>query len=531
MYNTEIYKNRKLNEQTAVVSKDYDERLKGYLDNEDFLEVLSDAFKGLDNGEVTTLKDLAIEGKKYGILPGDVIHVEVNKEDENNPKFTMYVIDDAYVFDGVNMTTAASLFNQSTKEGGVIGTVGNYLGSLVGLGDPGDDGTDEEKLIGVAGALGAIAAEKRLDPKAYFDALANKVGGITGKLETEFSGRAEATALNLFRRDISASWARGTNLASILGDIALTVGTLGIGTIGSAALKGGAAATRIASKATKAANATKVGSKIVKVGDKVLTGVKGVVSRIPGWKKLAGSTKITHLGQHVKVGQTIMHTSVKGVKGPAKILKTSPTKGVFMKSTEGPGKNLPGFWTKTDDFLLQIDPGLANKILNTAGVGSTAAAVALAGKKAGDLGDATGDSVSNTGFFGSAAEVMGWYDSTTADPSSFIAGVMDSDSESLAQMLVDLKNGTGFWGNTTDNEELQIALIITSLSPKGAKEVDEEYRQIDPGNTVYAVLDDELGGDMGRMAKVWWAALTGDGIDNHPEIAKYKTAISNNKDK
>ena len=470
MYNTEIYKNRKLNEQTAVVSKDYDERLKGYLDNEDFLEVLSDAFKGLENGEVTTLKDLAINGKEYGILDGDTIHVEVSIE-ADKPKYTMYVIDDAYVFDGVNMKAAANLFQQSTKgSAGVIGTVGNYLGSLVGLGDPGDDGTDEDKLIGVAGALGAIAAEKRLDPKVYFDALADKVGGISGKLETEFSGRAEATALNLFRRNVPASWTRGTSLGSILGDIALTVGTLGIGTIGSAALKTGGAATRIASKATKAANATKVGSKIVKVGDKVLTGVKGVVSRIPGWKKLAGSTKITHLGQHVKVGQTVIHTSLKGVKGPAKILKTSPTKGIFMKSTEGAGKNLPGFWTKTDDFLLQIDPGLANKILNTAGVGSTAAAVALATKKAGDFGDAPSMN---------AAEIMGWYDSTTADPSSFIAGVKDSDGETLAQMLVDLKNGTGFWGNTTDNEELQIALIITSLSPQGAKEVDEEYRQID----------------------------------------------------
>jgi len=515
MYNTEIYKNRKLNEQTAVISKDYDERLKGYLDNEDFLEVLSDAFKGLEDGDKTTTTELAIDGKEFGILSDDVIYIEVDKKDENAPKFTLYVVNDEYVFDGVNMAVAANLFKQSTKgDIGVVGTGLNYLGSLVGLGDPGDDGTDETMLIGVAAALGAIAAEKRLDPKVYFDALAGKVGNISGMLETEFSGRAEATSLNLFRRPISDSWTRGISLGSILGDIALTVGTLGMGTVANATLKGAAAAAKLGSKASKIAKSTKVGRGVIKVGDKALTGVKGVVSRIPGWKKLAGSTKITHLGQHVKVGSTI---TLKGSKYPAKILKTSPTKGVFMKSTEGPGKNLPGFWTSTDDFLVQVDPGLANKILNSAGVGSTAAAVALATKKAGDLGDAPSMNV---------AEIIGWYDSTTADPSDYIAGVEEADIETLATMLVDLKAGTGFFGNTTDTEELQIALIITSLSPEGAKEIDEEYKKLDPGNTVYALLDDELGGDMGDMAKTWWAAITGDGIDNHPEIAKYKEAIS-----
>ncbi len=520
MYNIEKYKSRKINEQAAVISDDYDERLKDYLGDEDLLEVLSDALKTLEHGETTTTKELAIDTKSYGVLDGDVIHIEVDKLDPKDTKFTMWVVNDEYVFDGVDMTKAAGYFNQSLKgDLGVVGTIGNYLGSLVGLGDAGDDGTDEDKLIGVAGALGAIAVEKRLDPKVYFDALASEVGNISGKLETEFSGRAEATALNLFRREVPSSWTRGTNLGSILGDIALTIGTLGMGTIANVSLKGGAAATRVASTGSKIAKSTKVGRGIIKAGDATLKGVKGVVSRIPGWKKLAGSAKATHLGKELKAGSTLMYKrGNKMVKH--KVLRISD-KGVQLRPLTGANKT--PFTTNADSFIVNIQPGIANKILNTAGVNATAAGMALATKKAGDLGDANADS--SPGF----TEIMGWYDSTTADPSNYIAGVQDADGETLAQMLVDLKAGTGFWGNTTDTEELQIALIITSLTPKGAKDVQTEYETLDPGFKVYDVLADELGGDMGQMAKVWWAALTGDGASNHPEIKLYKNAMTGGK--
>jgi hypothetical protein len=513
MYNIENYKNTKINEQTAVISKDYDERLKGYLDDEDLLEVLSDAFKALDHGEITTTSELDIDAKSYGILDGDVIHVEVNKEDENKPMFTMWVVNDEYVFDGVDIKKAAGYFEQSLIGDGVIGTIGNYLGSLVGLGDAGDDGTDEEKLIGVAGALGAIAVEKRLDPKVYFDALANEVGDMTGKLETEFSGRAEATALNLFRQEVSDSWTRGINLGSILGDIALTLGTLGMGTAARVAAKGTGAATK-ALKYTGAAS-------------KAASGAKGV-AKLTGkltnaWNGLSTSVKTARLNKLAKSGKPLEYIGkgANATKVP-KVIHSIKNGQIFWKGSKGGAIKGPlvgnvtsigGGMSLSAGSLALLAPGTAKKLaMAGAGVSSTA-----------NKAEALKYSSMNP------AELMGYYDGLTADPSKYLDTIKDSDHQTLAKTLLDLKKGTGFWGNTTDTEELQIALIITSLSPKGALDIQKEYETIDPGFSIYDVLDDELGGDMGRMAKVWWAALTGDGANKHPEIQLYKNAITGGK--
>jgi hypothetical protein len=536
MHSTEIYKKYyNLNEQ-AVISDDMDERLKGYLNNEDLLEVLSGIFKGLEDGEETNSIELQLSNKEYGMLDGDVLHVKVDRSNPKSPKFSMWVLNDAYIFDKVNIDLAAALLKQSTKgDLGIVGSGLNYLGSLVGIGDPGDDGTDEEKLIGVAAALGSIAADKMIDPKIYFDKLAkvysNKFGeSLNNMIETEFSGRAETVALNTFRQGIPSSTSRGVNLPSILGDIALTIATFGLGTAASASVKTAGAATRISSKLGKVAKSTKVGRGIIKVGDKSLKGVNGVLSRIPGWRKLTKTSKLSHMGKEIKVGSEL---TLKGNKFPSKVLKFSESKGVFMRHTAGPGKSLPGFWTKSDDFILQIEPGLANRILDGAKLNATTAGFALAAKKSKDLGDASGsvDTQSSPGFVANAAEVMGWYDTLTADPSAYIADIDEHESDTLASMILDLKNGSGFWGNTTNQEELAMALIITSLSPSGAKAVMAEYDLIDPGNSIYAVLDDELGGDMGMFAKAWWAACTGDGIKQNPYISLYKNRINTNPKK
>ena len=70
-------------------------------------------------------------------------------------------------------------------------------------------------------------------------------------------------------------------------------------------------------------------------------------------------------------------------------------------------------------------------------------------------------------------------------------------------------------------------LIILSLTPKGAKQVGAEYVKLDSsGMNVYAVLDDELGGDMGMFAKAYWSGCTGEGIYVEPInniVAKIKS--------
>jgi hypothetical protein len=106
---------------------------------------------------------------------------------------------------------------------------------------------------------------------------------------------------------------------------------------------------------------------------------------------------------------------------------------------------------------------------------------------------------------------MGWYDTLAADPNAYMSSLAEQDAASLAETILDLKKGSGLFGNTTDQEELAMALIITSLTPEGAKKVAAEYNKIDASSSVYAVIDDELGGDLGMFAKAYWSACTGEG--------------------
>jgi hypothetical protein len=524
MYNVNNYKNNVLNEQAAVISDDLKVRMKQYLDNEDFLEILSAKFADLEDGEVTTSQELQIDTAEYGFIGDDILHIRVDKSDLKAPRFEMWLMNEAFIFGDVDMDLTAQILHQSTKgDLGIVGTGLNYLGSLVGLGDPGDDGTDEEKLIGVAAALGSIARDKHIDPKVYFDKLAEvykkKFGvSLVSILETEFSGRAEAAALNTFRRDISANVARGVSLPSILGDIVLTIATFGIGTAAAASVRGTSVAARLASKGTKIAKATKVGRGAIKG----VKGVKGVISRIPGFSRLAPGIQATHLGKVIKVGQTVKHT-YKGKMVAHKVVAIGgKVNGVQLARIADKAKKIPAgtFATSGGDFLMNVTPGLANKVLTLAKINPTKAGLALAAKKAGEVGDGVGGtSAAGATGFGKAMEVMGYYDTLTADPGEYIADIKDTDSASLASMIYDLKEGTGFWGNTTNQEELAMALIVTSLSAEGATRTKDEYEKLD-GGSVSAVLADELGGDMGMFAKYWWNAIAGADLDANTAAIK-----------
>ena len=112
---------------------------------------------------------------------------------------------------------------------------------------------------------------------------------------------------------------------------------------------------------------------------------------------------------------------------------------------------------------------------------------------------------------------MGWYDNLAADPNAFINTTKNQGAQDLASMLLEFKQGSGFFGNTTNQEECAMALLITGLSPEMAKEVSAEYKKIDK-ETVYAVLDDELGGDQAIFAKTYWTACTGEGDEYKPYI-------------
>ena len=510
MYNPKLYMNIKnygnyVYESAAVLSDDLDPRLKQYLEEDSLIEYLADKFPAFEDGETYELTELP--KSEYGIREEDQIWVKVDKADPKLPKFMMWIMNEEYMYGGIDFDLAATLLYEAGNDGSALGYVGNAIGSLFGKGDPGDAGTEEGTVVAICGAMAAIASEKGLDPKLYYDKLAesfnNKYGSLVDFLETEFSGRAESAALASFRQPISSSVSRGLNLGSILLDIGLTIATFGGGTVIKNTLVGAARGTSAALKSTR------IGAGIVKAGSATLNGVTGVLARIPGWSKLAGSTRATYLGQVIKEGETIQYITRTGKNvgkaNPTKILKISE-QGVLLEGAKG-----NQFLATHADFVVGCDPGLANKVLNLAGVNATAAALALATKKTSDVVGASAVDYEGEGasWVGNAAEIMGWYDTLAADPNAYMASLEGSDAASLAQAILDLKKGSGLFGNTTDQEELAMALIIVSLTPEGARKVKEEYAKLD-NVPVHVVIEDELGGDMGLFVKSYWSACTGE---------------------
>jgi hypothetical protein len=531
----------KVYEQAAVISDDAHERIKQYLDNEDLLEKLADEFRSMEDGSEATFAELQISGSEYGIMSDDIIHVRKEIGADSTPKFTMWIMNEEFMYGDVDFDNAAFLLHQASEyapAGKVLGTVGNYIGSIFGYGDPGDAGTDEEGLIGVAGALTQIASEKNLDPKLYFDKLsstyASKYGeSVEDMLTTEFSGRAESVALNLFRQPIAPSASRGFNLGAFLLDVGLTVATFGMGTIAKSTAVPAANLTakmaQAGNVATKTTRLGKAGARLVRVGEAGLTGLRAVVARIPGWRGLTSTQKWTHLGKVIKGGDTVMHT-YKGVLVPHKVIKVGGSvNGVQLLRIANKSKNIPGgskFAVASGDFLLKTSPKLANSILDKAGLAATA--IALTTADANLSKHDVGETGYNSGFLAGAGEVMGWYDGISADPNQFLDQVKDGDPSTLAEILIDLREGSGLFGNTTNQEELQMALIITSLTPENARKVMEQYSK-KGGGPISALLDDELGGDMSMMAVAYWAACTGDGIKSVPHVAKSYAGIKKKK--
>lgn len=504
-YNPRLYANLRnygnyIVESAAVLSDQLDPRLKQYLEEDIFIEKLVEDFKKATDGQTI---ELSLNKSDYGIKEEDNIWVKIDKSDVKSPKFFMWIMNEEFMYGGIDFDLAATILYEAGNEGSAIGYIGNALGSLVGLGDPGDSGTDEATVVAVCGAMAAIAAEKGLDPKLYYDKLAeafnNKHGSLVDFLETEFSGRAESAALAAFRQPVDSSVARGLNMGQILFDIGLTLLTFGEGTLITKTLQASARGVE------GALAATKVGRGILRAGK----GIGGVLARIPGWSKLAGASKATYLGQTIKIGEQIQYVTRTG-KNIGRVstvtVEAIDAAGVTLKTAKGTIFNVP----HGADFLLGINPGLANKILDSAAIPVTALALSKVDDVVGASAVDYEGEEANSNWLGKGAEIMGWYDTLTADPNYFMSSLQGQDAVSLAQAILDLKKGSGFFGNTTDQEELAMALIIISLTPEGAKQVKAEYAKIDNA-PVHAVLSDEIGGDLGMFTTAYWSACTGEG--------------------
>jgi len=509
----ENYLNPVLEQGPAVISDDLNTRLKGYLDNDQLLTKLGEILTAHDKGEYE-LTDL--DKKTFGISDEDRLFVKVDKSEKGDPKFFMWIMNDQFLWGDLDMETAAAILKAGGEgtdwtERGVIGSIGSFFG---GNGS-GDAGTDEGTIASLAGAFAQIAAEKSVDPQIYFDKLDavfkdkyNK--SIKDFMEDEFGGYGEVVSCNLYRRKIESSVLRGLNIWTILGDVALTIVTWGGSAEFTASLKASQVA-NAASKAVKAVRATRVVGALEKgvtaIAD--ITRLSAVFAKLEKARQLAALEKIgVSAGktiEYARAGKMVPHT-VKEINATGVILQ--PLNGAEFHT---PFANLPGY----------LSPTKATELFTVAGVNLTPMGV-LAAKKAGDIGTNAGetpDGAEEPGMFAKGAEAMGYYDTMAADPSVYIANAKQQGASDIASMLLDLKNGSGLFGNTTDQEECSIALLITGLTPEMAKEVSIAYGKIDAKMNVYAVLDDELGGDIATLAKAYWTGCTGEGDEFKAPIA------------
>ena len=211
---------------------------------------------------------------------------------------------------------------------------------------------------------------------------------------------------------------------------------------------------------------------------------------------MSKAMKVARLNRLAKSGKALQYTGggANATQVPKIIAKIEKGRVYWRGSgggaVAGPSINnlvSHGGLTLMPSSLAMLVPGNAKKIAAAASVGTRL--------------DTAG---SSTNF----AEIMGWYDTLTADPESYVEDVKTEGSDKLAETLLMLKDGSGIFGNTTDQEELQIALILTSINSETARKVETEYQRKGEG-TVSELINDELGGDLATITSGVWAGLIG----------------------
>ena len=512
MYNAKLYANIRnygnyLVEQSTSLSDNLNDRLRDYLDLDEMLTWLGGVVADMEDGDEAELE----VPQDLGVDPEDKLWVRVDKTNPNDPKFVMWIMNDEYVYGDIDFELAANKLYQAGQEGSAVTYVTNFIGSIFGAGDPGDAGTDEQAVVTLMGALVAEAKAKDVDPKLYFDRLTEVFnrnhGSLTDFLETEFSGRAEAVALSAFRQPVESSWTRGMNMGQIVFDLGLTILTFGGGTAAASALRGASGGARVlryteaAAGATRAAEAAQSTSRLAKA----LSKMQQVFRLMPRADKAAKLQKAFPIGKEI----TYLTKASTEMKATVTAYKDGK---IFLKAANGSMVGPNGIKIANlanDSSKIRLAAGTLAKIVPEA----KGSAAILAGDKIIGGANAMADGMpEEPGIIAKGAEIMNWYDTVTADPSLYTQSLYGQGPMNLANELVKLKQGSGFFGNTTNQEELMLALIATSLTPAGASEVEIEYGRLAGGEGgVYAMLDDELGGDMGMFAKAYWSAATGNG--------------------
>lgn len=480
-------------EQAMSISNDPKERIKNYLENEDLLEEIADYAANLDDDD--EIHEIQLKDKNFDILSDDKIFIQADLTNNKDPKFKLWIMNEKIMYGDVDFENAATLLYNAGK----------------GI------GTDEDTYVSVAGAIARLAFEKKIDPELLFKKLSESVSNIYGDslsewIEEEFSGRAETTALNVFRRKISKDVWRGiaASLSTILSDVGLTVLTFGVGTAGATAFKG-----------------TSVGTRAAKSGIKIARGVKGIehvnksklfsgITKI--WRGLSPAKKLRTIKAKFPVGSKMGYVTKGGKSIPTTVVKYSDeTASITLKGIEtGSTFNVP-----ISNLVTKANQAGGMSLKSLSALNITGAFAAQKGAQLAqnyDIPTSQADGLH-------VGELLGYYDTLAADPTKYLEDLKDQNAKLLANNLYSLKEGSGLFGNTTNQEELAMALLITSLDPEICPKISKHYKKLDPSGTVYGVIDDELEGDMGMFVKAWWTGCTGEGDDFAAKISNIYTAI------
>jgi hypothetical protein len=471
-------------ESRNVLSNDLNVRLKGYLDDDSFRTLVTDIVNAVGPDEKG--HKLLSSTDSDVISKGDTVRINTKKKD-GIITVICKVINKELAMESVDFDIAAYNINRAVD----------------GI------GTDEDTIGEVGAALSSIAIDAGLDASTFFnelDARMQKKYGESLKeiIDGDFDGDAEVIAMNIYKRPIEKSVIRGLNFATILFDLGLTVATLGSGTAAMAAVKTGAVATRVAAKVKPAIK---------------------LISRFPGLSKISKAKKAEILGKNIKKGYTIIYktqTAGKTFGNPNKykILNISKEGKVHMQMVNG---SKVKFWKNADEVIKGIDPKTSGKIMDGLKIKvdpALAGALTLAAKKGGDAisrtqsgGESQVDAMSGAGF----AEIMGYYDSLAADPAAYAASIESYTANELAEKLYTMSQG-GTFGFTSDQEELGMALIITSLTREVAQQLDKDFsKYAEDGETVVSILKHELDGDIAALVIPYWVSLLGSSANGGAE--------------
>lgn len=515
---------KRLTETVAVFSDDANKRLKEYLDgNENLLEKINNIYDKVGDGEMKE-EYLDLDSNTYQVQPGDGINLRIDKSDPSNPQIIASIENDDMLVGDLNLGKAA----------------GFVYKSMDGM------GTDELLYASTIAAIHMSCSERGISDRGVqrvFDMFNNTAFGTKFEgytldewIDGDFDGRDEACAMALARRPIPKSFIRGISWGTVFMDVGmllLAIPTLGASlagtSVGRAAISGGRAVSKVAKTVKNSRRVAKVTGTAKAIGKAIQGGKimsKVTPTMVKGWKAMTSSARLAKIKAFMPVGKKVEWLAASsGKKSICKVL------GYFTRDGKqfAKLKQLKTASGKGGGLTFEVGVGeLVNNAGKAGGMSmktftqfAPAAGLMLPVSKleTGNLEGVTGEDEEMDDMFNpyNPAELLGYYDQTTADPAKAMDQYKTTAAADLAVQLHDAMDG---W--TDNSDELAIALMVLSMDKVSALAMKEEYETMYGTKFYDEVVASELEATMEELVGCYWAAITGDG----PYVSQVKQKLA-----